>query len=253
MSYFVGVDLHSNNSNIGILDNKDKRIFDKRVPNDLKLILKELQPYKKKIKGIVVESTYNWYWLIDGLMESKYKVHLANPTAMEQYSGLKHTNDKSDSFWLAHMLRVGLLPEGYIYPKSTRPIRDLLRKRLMLVRHRTSHLLSLGNMLTRNTGFNYTGNRTKALNCNDIDDIFKEEHLRMAAKSDLSIIDALSENCSEIEKEVVNQVKLLYPYENLLTVHGIGKILGITIMLETGDIRSICCGKENSKKSEIKY
>ena len=100
------------------------------------VILKELEPFKKEIQGIVVESTYDWYWLVDGLQEAKYKVHLANPAEMQQYSGMKYTDDKWDSYWLAHMLRLGILPEGYIYPKEIRPIRDLLRKRTMLVRYR---------------------------------------------------------------------------------------------------------------------
>jgi len=136
MSYYVGIDLHSDNSYIGVIDKKDSRIFGKKLPNDLGVILKELKPFKKEIQGIVVESTYNWYWLVDGLQEAKYKVHLANPAEMQQYSGMKYTDDKWDSYWLAHMLRLGILPEGYIYPKEIRPVRDLLRKRTMLVRHR---------------------------------------------------------------------------------------------------------------------
>ena len=136
MRYFVGIDLHSDNNYLGVIDKKDRRIFGKKLPNDLGVILEELEPFKKEIQGIVVESTYNWYWLVDGLQEAKYKVHLANPAEMQQYAGMKYTDDKWDSYWLAHMLRLGILPEGYIYPKEIRPVRDLLRKRTMLVRHR---------------------------------------------------------------------------------------------------------------------
>jgi transposase len=66
------------------------------------------------LKGVVIESTYNWYWLVDGLMEARYRVHLANPAAIQQYNGLKYTDDHSDARWLAHLLRLGVLPEGYI-------------------------------------------------------------------------------------------------------------------------------------------
>jgi len=76
--------------------------------------------------GIVVESTYNWYWLVDGLMEEGYKVHLANPSAIKQYEGLKHSDDVREAFFLAQLLKLGILPEGYIYPKEERPVRDLL-------------------------------------------------------------------------------------------------------------------------------
>ena len=81
-------------------------------------------------------------------------VHLANPSAMKQYEGIKHTDDQHDSFFLAQMLILGILPEGYIYPKEDRPVRDLARKRLFLVRHKTSHILSLQSLTTaaRNQG-----------------------------------------------------------------------------------------------------
>src|SRR3990167_3719211 len=98
MRYFVGIDLHSDSNYTGVIDKKDCRIFGKKLPNDLGAILKELKPFKKEIQGIVVESTYNLYWLVDGLQEAKYKVHLANPAAMQQYSGMKYTDDKWDSY-----------------------------------------------------------------------------------------------------------------------------------------------------------
>src|SRR5512139_1313541 len=88
-----------------------------------------LKSFKEEIMGIVVESTYNWYWLVDGLMEEGYKVHLGNPAAIQQYSGLKHADDQHDAFGLAEMLWLGILPEGYICPREERPVRDLLRER----------------------------------------------------------------------------------------------------------------------------
>ena len=109
--------------------------------------------------GVVVESTFNWYWIVDFLSEAGYRVHLANPAAIQKYSGLKHSDDKHDAFWLAEMLRLGILPEGYIYPKEERPIRDLLRKRGHLVRLRTSLILSLQNIVTRNLSVRYKRQR----------------------------------------------------------------------------------------------
>ena len=107
-------------------------------------------PRKADIVGIVVESTYDGYWMVDALMEEGYRVHLANPSEIQKYEGLKHADDEHDAFWLAEMLRLGILPEGYIYPKQQRPVRDLLRKRGHLVKIRTSLILSLQNIITRN-------------------------------------------------------------------------------------------------------
>jgi len=74
MSYYVGIDLHSDNNFIGIIDKKDCRILSKKLPNDLDVVLNTLKPFKRKIKGVVIESTYNWYWLVDGLMVNGQKI-----------------------------------------------------------------------------------------------------------------------------------------------------------------------------------
>ncbi len=120
MGIYAGIDLHSSNSYIGIMNNDNQRLFGRRLPNSLDSILAVLEPFKPDLKGVVVESTYNWYWLVDGLQEHGYKVHLANPAAIKQYEGIKHTDDKWNSFWLAQMKRLNVLPEGYIYPKEER-------------------------------------------------------------------------------------------------------------------------------------
>jgi transposase len=102
--------------------------------------------------GCVVESTYNWYWLVDGLMEAGFPVHLAHTRAMPQYAGLKYSDDESDARHLAHLLRLGILPEGHIQPRKQRAVRNLLRRRLLLVRQKTLHHLSLQSLIARYTG-----------------------------------------------------------------------------------------------------
>ncbi len=93
MKAYAGIDLHSSNNYVGILNEQDQRLFGKRLPNDLGNVLMALQPFKNDLDGVVVESTYNWYWLVDGLQENGYVVHLANPSAIRQYEGLKYTDD----------------------------------------------------------------------------------------------------------------------------------------------------------------
>ena len=136
-------------------------VYQKRLPNDLELVVEELSVYQSDLEGIVVESTYNWYWLVDGLMEKDYGFHLANTAAIQQYEGLKYTDDHSDARWLAHLLRLGVLPEGHIYPRAERAVRDLLRKRSQMVRQRTTNLFSIQNLLTRNTGLRSAPTRSK--------------------------------------------------------------------------------------------
>lgn len=236
MRVYAGIDLHSSNNYIGVIDGQDRRLYKKRLPNDLDTILSALAPFKKDLAGVVVESTYNWYWLVDGLQEHGYKVHLANPAAIKQYEGLKHTDDKWDAFWLAHMRRLNILPEGYIYPKDHRPVRDLLRRRLLFVRHRTAHLLSLQSMITRNLGTQMSGNAIKKLDGADVKELFDSPHLVFAGENNIAVISFLTDIIKRIEKQVMSDVKLRKEFKLLMTIPGIGKILALTIMLEAGDI-----------------
>lgn len=110
---FCGIDLHSNNCLVVVSDDNDKVVYSKRLSNDLATICAALSPYRQELFGVVVESTYNWYWLVDGLVAAGHSLHLANTTAIKQYDGLKHRGDESDARHLAHVLRLGLLPEGH--------------------------------------------------------------------------------------------------------------------------------------------
>ncbi len=130
----------------------------------------------------MVESTYNWYWLVDGLQEAGFKVHLANPAALQPYTGLKYTDDKWDAYWLAHLLRLDLLKDGYIYPKEERPVRDILRRRLMFVKQRTTQILSLQSMITRQRGINYPGSSIKAFRDEFLERLFDNPYLLLLAK-----------------------------------------------------------------------
>ena len=237
MELYAGMDLHSRNTYLGIMDGNLKRVFKKRVSNDLGLILNTLEPFRSDLRGIVVESTYNWYWLVDGLMDAGYNhLHLANPSAIKQYEGLKYTDDRHDAFFLAHLLVLGILPEGYIYPKEDRPIRDLLRKRSFLVKQRTEHIHSLQSMIERHRARRLNGSEIKKLHLEDLEEILQEEYVVLAAKANNSTIKFLTEQIQEIEKAVKGVVKLKKPFRLLMTVPGIGEILALTIMLEVGDI-----------------
>lgn len=236
MKLYGAIDLHSSNNVTVVIDEQDRVVYQKRLPNDLALIRKELSVYQSEVQGIVVESTYNWYWLVDGLMEQGYQVHLANTAAIQQYEGLKYTDDHSDARWLAHLLRLGVLPEGYIYPRADRPVRDLLRKRSQLVRQRTTNLLSIQNLLTRNTGSSLSAKRVKALDVQQVEELLPNGDLALAVKANLSVMLSADEQVELLEQTVTQRVKLRPQFSFLKTVPGIGEILALTIMLETGDI-----------------
>ena len=207
------------------------------MPNQPDVILAELEPFKANISGIVVESTFNWYWLVDLLMDAGYCLHLANPAAIQKYKGLKHSDDNHDAFWLAHLLRLGILPEGYIYPKEDRPMRDLLRKRGHLVQLRTSLINSLQGIISRNCGCRLSGNKIKRFKENHIAPLLADqEDLALSGEVSKNTIDFLSKQIAAIENVVLSKVKLKNQFLGLQTIPGLGKILAMTIMLETGKI-----------------
>jgi transposase len=238
MELYAGLDLHSRNTYIGIMDDTLNRVFKKRVANDLDQILHILKPFKKRLKGFVVESTYNWYWLVDGLMDAGYgTAHLANPSAIKQYEGLKYSDDQHDAFFLAKLLILGILPEGYIYPKEHRPVRDLARKRMFLVRHKTAYILSLQSFIQRCCGIKISAGDIRNLSEEALEKWLKEEYLILTAQANLDTINFLKEKIKRLEKAIIQRVKLNKGFRQLLTIPGIGNILAMTIMLEVGDIK----------------
>jgi transposase len=237
MKLYSAIDLHSNNHVLTIIDEQDQKIFEQRLENKLETTLRCLSPYQQSISGIAVESTYNWYWLVDGLMDAGYTLHLVNTSAVKQYEGKKFTNDQHDAFHLAHLLRLGILPTGYIYPKEQRTVRDLLRKRSLLVRHQTAHTLSAKSLHTRMTGRNASSNVIQSEHAEDIYlPSLEDPNRKLEMKANLQMIQALHQQIVAIEKVVLRQMRLAPEFIGLKQVPGIGDILALTIALETGDI-----------------
>jgi transposase len=237
MQLYAGIDLHSNSNHLAIIDAQDKPLLQKRLVNDHKAVLEALAPFADQLKGIVVESTFNWYWLVDTLMDNDYTVHLANPAALQSYTGLKHRDDKHDALWLAHLLRLGILKTGYIYPKQDRPLRDLLRKRSSLVRQRTMAINNLQAMISRHFGKRLATNKIKQVTRNHVVGLFMDEsNLQLSAEVSKVTIDCLTRQIRRIERSVVDNIKLRSSFSGLQTIPGVGIILSLTIMLEAGAI-----------------
>ena len=259
---YCGMDLHSNNVYCAIIDQSGARRANKRLPLDIERIIDYLKPYRGKLKETAVESTYNWYWLVDSLQEEGFNVRLANPAKMTQYSGIKQTDDKSDAFWIAKMLQLGILPQGYIYPKQLRPVRDMLRRRCLVKQQRTQTLLTLQSMIARNKAKTVSGTKLKRWTKKEVEACFGDPHLQQTASSLLDLISKQDDVIEYFGTQAQAMVKLSGSYQRLLTAPGIGTVLGLTIMLETGPVErfknagcyaSYCravnsCCKSNDKK-----
>lgn len=237
MELYGAIDLHSNNSMVVLLDKQDRAVLERRLPNKLPVILDQLEPYRERVQAIAVESTYNWYWLVDGLMEAGYKVQLVNTAKVKIYDGLKYSDDEDDARHLAHLLRLGILPTGYIYPKAERSMRDLLRKRSQLVRYRTAQILSIQNLIARNTGQKISQENLRRLDEKSLQQLCEGDPSRvLAIQSNRAVLRCLDEQVKHLEKTILTQARMRPDFEKLLTIDGIGNILGMTIMYEVGSI-----------------
>jgi transposase len=237
MEVYAAIDLHASNSFLAVVDREGKSVFKRRLVNDSAILLNVLEPYKANMQGIAVESTFNWYWVVDAMMEAGYRVHLANPAAIQKYSGMKYSDDNSDAVWLAEMLRLGILPEGYIYPREERPVRDLLRKRMHLVKLRTSLINSLQNILARSIGVKIGADKIKQLTNDLVSPLMQQdENLALTGEVSKQTINFLTRQIKKVEKKIQEKIELKKEYTCLTTIPGVGVILSLTIMLETGPI-----------------
>jgi transposase len=233
---YCGIDLHSNNAVVAVTDDQDRVLYCKRLANDLPLIIAALAPHRSDLQGVVVESTYNWYWLVDGLMAAGYAVHLANTAAIKQYEGLKYAGDERDAVFLAHIFRLGLLPEGYIYPPGERALRDLARKRLQLVQQRTMNILSIENMLVRQINLRLNAQQVRHLDTAAVKAFQLPPLVERALMANLAVLGTLQSQILALETVLHDEVKLRPEFQILKTAPGIGDTLAVTIMLETGTI-----------------
>jgi transposase len=236
MELYAGIDLHSNNSVLLVMDDQDRTVFAKRLPNQLGGILDALRSCSGTVRGIAVESTYNWYWLVDGLQDAGFPVSLVNTAAVKQYDGLKFSGDFSDARHLAHLLRLGILPTGYIYPREQRALRDLLRKRSQLVSQRTSQILGIQNLVARNLGVQMSGNSIKHWGEKDVTALPLIAEQTQALQANLAVMNCIDEQITSLERHILEKASLREDFKALQTVCGIGKILALTIALEVGDI-----------------
>jgi len=222
MTCYSGIDLHSNNSVVLVSDEADRVLYQRRLPNDLPTILAALEPHRGELAGVVVESTYNWYWLVDGLQAAGYRVHLANTTAIKRYEGIKHSGDETDAAYLAHLLRLGILPTGYICPPEERAVRDLARKRLQLVRTRSSQVLAVENIVARQTGAGISANVVKRLERETVAALNLPEDVRRALAANVAVIKTLNAEIGKLEARLRERVRLRTPFRLITTAPGIG-------------------------------
>jgi len=224
MALYGGIDLHSRISWLVILDGALKMVLQVKLVNDLKEFLRLLEPFRADLAGLAVESTPNWYWLVDGLQEAGYRMHLTNTCAVQQYSGLRSAR-RAVAGALAgagHSARGLHLSGTRTTPSRLAPAAWLpggeedLDAAVAAERFRVPH---------RSSG--QLGHHQEVDGCG----------VALGLTCLLEPIKVMSTQIRMLEKEVLAQAKLRDEFAPLRTVWGIGPILALTVMLEVGDIK----------------
>ena len=235
MQYYCGIDLHSKDSWLCVIDEKDRIQLRKKVPNHLPTILHELDNFSSK-PSAVVESTMNWYWLVDGLQDAGFEVKLAHIFGLHMITGAKVKTDRRDAFSLARLLRLDAVPEAYIYPKQRRPVRDLLRRRNRLVSLRATAYRYMKQVLLQQGMHGYSLADLKRFDEATIRTLFDHPALQANMRMELARVGLYSREINTLERIIQNSVSEEPLFELLQTIPGVAKILGLTIFYEAGDI-----------------
>ena len=232
---YCAFDLHCDNAVLVVMNEDKKIIVRKRLAMDLKTILAELEPFRRNHAGVAVESTYNWYWLADGLMADSYTTLLVHTAAMGE-SQKKTTGDFDDAVRICEKMRDKSLPVGFICDRAVREIRDLLRRRLRFVRYRSSLKAALSCVIARQLGVRMGADKIMHLSADELTDRLGEV-TGFEAQRIVRCILNMDTEIAEIEKFVLARCKLSRDFHILKTIPGVGDILAMTIMLEVCTIR----------------
>jgi len=233
--FYCGIDLSATSSHLCVLDETLSIHLQQKAANDLPSIASLLLPFSPHLQ-IVVESTFNWYWLVDGLLERGFDVSLAHTLGLAMITRAKVKTDRRDAFTLAKLLRAGLIPKAYIYPASTRPLRDLLRRRMQVVQLRAREYGSLRQLLLRSGILSSSRNQIKQAEDEDLNEWFSHPLIMMNASQQLERIHLLTKQITELEQTILDSTRAKSDYKRLLAIPGLGRILALTILYEVGEV-----------------
>ena len=237
-SFYCGIDLHAKTMHICLVDQAGAVLVHSNIAARPDHFLNALGPYRKQDIVVAAECMFAWYWLADLCAQQGITFVLGHALYMKAIHGGKTKTDKIDSQKIALMLRGGMLPQAYVYPPAMRATRDLLRRRTRLVRLRGEALSHIKNTITQYNLPQLEKRLTSAANRVGVAEKFSDPSVRQSMAADLSLIDHLDQQISQVELHLVRHAKVDDPqtYARLQTIPGVGKILGLLMLYEVCDI-----------------
>jgi transposase len=251
MRFYCGIDLHARTSQICVIDDEARKVLErKKVSNELPVVLELLAPFGDGLE-VVVESTFNWYWLVDGLQDAGYDVTLAHTYGMFAITRAKVKTDRRDAFRLARLLRAGEIHEAYIYPRETRPIRGLVRQRTKLVSLRGREYAGLRMRLYQHGFLGHSRNSARTISEEELNEFFDHPATCHLVRQERERISLLARQIHELEARILDFAEALPDYKRLRQVPGFGDALAAIVYFETGDINRFSSAGQYSSYSRL--
>src|SRR5882762_1754821 len=235
--HYCGIDLHVKTMYVCILDAAGQVLVHRNVKSSAETFLEIVAPYRDDLV-VAAECMFTWYWLADVCAAEGIVFVLGHALAMKAIHGGKAKNDKIDSQKIASLLRGGLLPQAYVYPAAMRSTRDLLRRRLHLVRKRGQLLAHIQNTRAQYDLPAFERRLAYPANREGVGAHFSDPSVRKSMDVDLALIDQYDTLIIDLELTIVREAKRhdADAFHRLRSVPGIGKVLALTILYEIHDV-----------------
>ena len=249
--FYCGIDLGAKSAHVCVVDAAGAVVLQRKLDCDASLIIEQLKKFESI--RIVVESTFNWYWLVDALNDAGFDVVLAHTVALRAITHAKVKTDKRDAKALAQLLRLDAIPKAYIYPKEQRYVRDLLRRRLALVRKRGDEYGSLRRLLMRHGHLDHSRDSITRVNNDELKKVFPERDVLAAAEQQLERVALYDKQIDQLEERVLlyTHTALRDDLRRLTTLPGVSTVLGLTILYETGPIERFATARNYSSYARV--
>ena len=260
--FYCGIDLHARTMYLCVLNRDGEIVLHRNMKAAPEPFLKAITPYREDIV-VCVECLFTWYWLADLCAHERIPFVLGHALYMKAIHGGKAKHDQIDAHKIAVLLRGGMLPQAYVYPAEMRATRDLLRRRMHLMRKRAELLTHIQNT---NSQYNLPEIGKKIAykaNRDGVAERFPNPAVQKSIEVDLALIDHYARLLRDMELAILKSAKqheanTLYL---LRTVPGIGEILSLVLLYEMHDIqrfprvqdfvsycRLVKCAKESAGK-----
>lgn len=233
--YYTGIDLHRKTSFFTTIDQGGQIIRKSNLANEESRILSYLKALAEPTR-IVIESTANWYWLYDLLIDNGFDVIMSNPVKTKAIASARIKNDKLDSHMLAQLLRADLVATAHASNQRTRQLKELLRHRSKLVRDSVRMKNRIHNIMAKN-------NLTVP-----VSDLFGRKGLefleqaplpgyqRRQVDTYLNLYQSIKEQVIVLTDDIHKEAKTNAMAKLLMTIPGVGPITAMFMVAEIEDI-----------------